>query len=132
MTTCCEKFKLPLIAAAALLASGCSTVAPEVPTVVRARPPANYEKTITSYFDLKIKGPQPNRVLSIGKPEAGGCPVGGRVSSERGWVVPVQYATRTGALTGKKAGIDVTAKEHYFWFRQDTIYGVTPRMEVCP
>jgi hypothetical protein len=40
------------------------------PTVVRARPPANYEKTITSYFDLKIKGPQPNRVLSIGKPEA--------------------------------------------------------------
>jgi hypothetical protein len=94
--------------------------------------PANYEKTITSYFDLKIKGPQPNRVLSIGKPEAGGCPVGGRVTSERGWVVPVQYSTRTGALTGKKAGIDVTAKEYYFWFRQDTIYGVTPRMELCP
>ena len=132
MTTCCEKFKLPLIAAAALLASGCSTVAPEVPTVVRARPPVNYEKTITSYFDLKIKGPQPNRVLNIGKPEAGGCPVGGRVSSERGWVVPVQYATRAGALTGKKAGIEVRAKEHYFWFRQDTIYGVTPRMELCP
>ena len=122
----------PWIAAIALLASGCSTVAPEVPTAVRARSPANYEKTITSYFDLKIKGPQPNRVLSIGKPEAGGCPVGGRVTSERGWVVPVQYSTRTGALTGKKPGIDVTAKEYYFWFRQDTIYGVTPRMELCP
>jgi hypothetical protein len=77
----------PWIAEIALLASGCSTVAPEVPTAVRARPPANYEKTITSYFDLKIKGPQPNRVLSIGSRRAGGCPVGGRVTSERGWVV---------------------------------------------
>ena len=118
-------------ALAALLASGCSTTAPEVPTVVRARPPANYNKTITSYFDLKIKGPQKDRVLNIGKPEAGGCPVGGRLSSERGWVVPVQYSTRSGA-PGKKSGIEVRGKEYYFWFRQDTIYGVTPRMELCP
>jgi len=123
--------ELSWIAACMLLASGCSTTAPEVPTVVRARPPANYDKTITSYFDLKIKGPQKDRVLDIGKPEAGGCPVGGRVSSERGWVVPVQYSTRSGA-PGKKSGIEVRAKAYYFWFRQDTIYGVTPRMELCP
>jgi hypothetical protein len=130
--TRCIRSKPSWIAACALLASGCSTTAPEVPTVVRARPPANYDKSITSYFDLKIKGPQRDRVLNIGKPEAGGCPVGGRVSSERGWVVPVQYSTRSGALTGKKAGIEVRAKEYYFWFRQDTIYGVTPKMEICP
>ena len=130
--TRCIRSKPSWIAACALLASGCSTTAPEVPTVVRARPPANYDKSITSYFDLKIKGPQRDRVLNIGKPEAGGCPVGGRVSSERGWVVPVQYSTRSGALTGKKAGIEVRAKEYYFWFRQDTIYGVTPKMELCP
>jgi len=44
----------------------------------------------------------------------------------------VQYATRSGALTGKDAGINVKGKEYYFWFRQDTIYGVTQRMELCP
>ena len=117
--------------AACVLASGCSTTEPEVPTAVRARPPMNYGKTIRSYFDLKIKGPQKNRVLNIGKPEAGGCPVGGRLSSERGWVVPVQYSTRSGT-PGKKSGIEVRAKEYYFWFRQDTIDGVPPTMELCP
>jgi outer membrane lipoprotein SlyB len=119
--------------AATLLVAGCaSTSAPEIPTVVRTRPPVSYENTITNYFDLKIRGPQPNRVLTIGKPEAGGCPLGGQVTSALGWVVPVQYATRSGALTGKDAGIDVKGKEYYFWFRQDTLYGVTPRMELCP
>ena len=119
----------PLLAAA--LVAGCgSTRAPETSTVVRARAPANYENTITNFFDLTIRGPQPNRVLSIGKPEPGGCPIGGRVTSELGWVVPVQYATRTGSLT--KDGIDVKGKEYYFWFRQDTLYGVTPKPELCP
>ncbi len=124
--------RIVLVVLAALLAAGCSTIAPEVPTVIRARPPANYEKSITSFFDLRIKGPQPNRVLNVGKPEPGGCPVGGRATSAHGWVVPVQYATRVGSLTGKNARIDVKAKEYYFWFRQDTIYGVTQRMEMCP
>ena len=123
--------RLSWVAAGMLLASGCSTTAPEVPTAVRARPPMSYDKTMTSSFDLRIKGPQKDRVLNIGNPEAGGCPVGGRLSSERGWVVPVQYSTRSGA-PGKKSGIEVRAKEYYFWFRQDTIYGVTPRMELCP
>ena len=119
-------------AAAAMGVAGCRTAPVEVPTVVRARPPLGYQKSITSYFDLKIKGPQPNRVLDIGPPEPGGCPVGGRPNSAHGWVVPVQYSTRAGALTGKKAGIEVKARVYYFWFRQDTIYGVTQRMELCP
>jgi hypothetical protein len=121
-----------VLAAFAMIGSGCTTTAPEAPQVIRARPPTHYEKSISNFFDLRIKGPQPNRVLNIGKPEPGGCPVGGRPNSAHGWVVPVQYATRAGSLTGKRAGIEVKAKEYYFWFRQDTIYGVTQRMELCP
>lgn len=117
---------------AAALAAGCASAPPPEPTVVRSRAPVNYENTITNFFDLTIRGPQPNRVLTIGKPEPGGCPVGGQVTSALGWVVPVQYATRTGTLTGKDAGINVKGKEYYFWFRQETLYGVTPRMELCP
>jgi len=26
----------------------------------------------------------------------------------------------------------VKGREYYFWFRQETIYGVTPKMEICP
>ncbi|MDQ6681553.1 MAG: hypothetical protein M3Y67_11415 [Pseudomonadota bacterium] len=121
--------------ASALLAAvvgGCASTAPEAPTIVRSRQPTSYEHTITNFFDLTIRGPQPNRVLSIGKPEPGGCPVGGQATSALGWVVPVQYATRTGSLTGANAGINVKSREYYFWFRQDTLYGVTPRMELCP
>ena len=119
------------IACIALLA-GCASQVQEAPIIARAPPPANYQKSITNYFDLTIKGPQKNRELDIGKPEPGGCPVGGQVSSAHGWVVPVQYATRAGALTGADAGINVKGKEYYFWFRQETLYGVTPRMELCP
>jgi hypothetical protein len=119
-------------ALAAALVAGCASAPVEVPTVVRARAPVNYENTITNFFDLTIKGPQPNRVLNIGKPEPGGCPVGGQVTSALGWVVPVQYATRAGSLTGKDAGISVKGKEYYFWFRQETLYGVTQKMELCP
>lgn len=114
--------------------AGCASTPPPPakPTVVRTRAPVNHEATITNFFDLSIRGPQPNRVLTIGKPEQGGCPVGGTVSSARGWVVPVQYTTRSGSLTGPNAGINVQSKEYYFWFRQETLYGVTPKMELCP
>ena len=115
----------------ALLAACASTSAPETPRVIRAPPPANYEKSIVNFFDLTIKGPQRNRELDIGKPEPGGCPVGGAITSQRGWVVPVIYATRSGQLTGREA-INITGKAYYFWFREDTIYGVTPRPELCP
>ena len=46
--------------------------------------------------------------------------------------MPVQYTTRSGSLTGPNAGINVQSKEYYFWFRQETLYGVTPKMELCP
>lgn len=113
--------------------AGCaSTAPPPQVSVVRARAPVNFEHTITNFFDLTIRGPQPNRVLTIGKPEQGGCPVGGQYTAALGWVVPVQYATRSGSLTGPDAGISVKGREYYFWFRQETLYGVTPRMELCP
>src|SRR3954471_3424578 len=115
---------------AAMLLAGCASPVLEAPVAVRARPPANYENTITNFFDLSIRRPQPNRVLTIGNPEPGGCPVGGHATSALGWVVPVQYATKTGNLTGKDAGINIKGKEYYFWFRQDTLYGVTPRLEL--
>jgi len=115
----------------ALLAGCAGTSSPPQPVVSRAPAPVNYEKSIVNYFDLTIRGPQRNRELDIGKPEPGGCPVGGHISSQRGWVVPVIYATRTGNLTGKEA-INITGKAYYFWFREDTIYGVTPKPELCP
>jgi outer membrane lipoprotein SlyB len=119
--------------AAALLIAGCASApVQEAPVVVRSRAPVNYETTITNFFDLTIRGAQPNRVLTFGKPEPGGCPLGGHVTSALGWVVPVQDATRTGSLTGQAAGITVKGREYYFWFRQETLYGVTQRMELCP
>jgi hypothetical protein len=121
---------LPLTAVLLLAACSSPTVL-DAPIPVRGRAPVNYEKSITNFLDLTIRGPQPNRVLTFGKPEPGGCPVGGRVSSELGWVVPVQYGTRTGA-PGEPAGVVVKGREYYFWFRQETIYGVTPKMELCP
>ena len=119
------------LAAAALVAGCASNAPPEAPVQVRTRAPVNYEKTITNFFDLTIRGAQPNRILTFGKPEPGGCPVGGQITSELGWVVPVQYATRTGA-PGQESGVNVKGKEYYFWFRQETLYGVTPKMELCP
>ena len=116
----------------AALVAGCASTPPPEQTVVRSRAPVNYQSTITNFFDLSIKGPQPNRVLNIGKPEPGGCPVGGQITSGLGWVVPVQYSTRTGSLTGSDPGITVKGKEYYFWFRQETLYGVTTRVELCP
>jgi hypothetical protein len=121
----------PVVAAVALVAGCASTREPEVPVPVRTRAPTSYEKTITNFFDLTIRGAQPNRILTFGQPEPGGCPVGGRVTSELGWVVPVQYGTRSGA-PGQPGGVSVKGKEYYFWFRQETLYGVTPKMEVCP
>ena len=119
------------VAIAACVAACSSTPVLEAPIQVRTRAPVNYEKSITNFFDLTIRGAQPNRILTFGKPEPGGCPVGGHASSELGWVVPVQYATRTGA-PGQESGVAVKGREYYFWFRQETIYGVTPKMELCP
>jgi hypothetical protein len=115
-----------------VLATGCAfSDGTRAPVVDRTRPPVDYARSINTFFDMRFKAQRKDRELSIGKPEPGGCPLGGHASSERGWVVPVLATVRTGKLTDK-GGIQITSKEHYFWFREDTIYGVTPRMEMCP
>ena len=126
----------PALAAltAALLAAvaGCASAPePTAPVVVRTRAPVGYDKAIKDYFAFRMPEPQSNVEISVGKPEPGACPLGLRRNSERGWVVPVIYATRRGAPSGREA-INITGREYYFWFAADTIAGVTPRMELCP
>ena len=108
-----------------------NTTEPAPPTAVRTRAPQGYENTITSYFAFKIPGPKNDVDISVDKPEPSACPLDGYITSTRGWVVPVVYATRTGAVTGRET-IYITAKQYYFWFLGDTIAGITPRMELCP
>ena len=118
-------------AAIALLAGCASTPEPEAPVVIRGRAPIGFEKTIRDYFAFRMPEPQSNVEVSFGKPEPGGCPLGLGRSSERGWVVPVAYATRRGSPTGRET-INITGREYYFWFVTDTIAGVTTKMELCP
>ena len=110
---------------------GCASTEPETKGVVRARAPQGYDKTIASYFAFKVRSPKNNVEISVDKPEPSDCPLDGYLTSARGWVVPVVYATRTGALTGKET-IYINAKQYYFWFSGDTIAGVTTRVELCP
>ena len=121
----------PSLALCAALVACASTAELEPPTVIRARAPQGYEKTIASYFAFRIRGPQNNAEVNVGRPEPGDCPLDWYITSQRGWVVPVVYATRTGEPTGKET-IYIETKQYYFWFLQDTIAGVTSRMEVCP
>ena len=98
---------------------------------VRARTPQDYEKTVTNYFALMVRGTKTNVEVGVDKPEPSDCPLDGYITSTRGGVVPVVCATRTDALTGKET-IYISAKQYYFWFRGNTIAGVTTRMEQCP
>jgi hypothetical protein len=125
---------LTLAAASALcmVLAGCARdVEPTTSAVVRSRAPVGYASQIKSYFGFKIPGSAKNAEITVGKPEPGGCPLDGHITSRRGWVVPVVYATRSGAPTGKEI-ITITTRQYYFWFLEETIAGVTPRMEVCP
>jgi hypothetical protein len=99
--------------------------------VVRTPPPRGYEKTITNYLAFRIRNPAKNAEISVGRPEPGPCSLDVSSASARGWVVPVAYASHTGAVTGKET-IYITAKQYYFWFLGDTIAGITPRIELCP
>ena len=119
------------LALCVVLASCVSTEAPESPTVARTLAPQDYQKTITSYFAFKIRGPQKNTEISFGEPEPSGCPLDGYITSSRGWVVPVAYATRVGELTGQEV-INITLKQYYFWFRGNIIAGISPRIDLCP
>lgn len=114
------------VAIAVLLAlAGCATEPPPA-TVVRVLPPRNHDAAITNYFDATARKIDPNRELVIGTPQRGTCPMGGASGGYVGWVVPVEYKTRT------KDSSVVTVTSYFFWFSDETIRGVTRRMEVCP
>ena len=118
--------------AAALALAGCASRGEvETHVVDRTRAPVDYETTINNYFAFTVKNPPKNRKVAVAAPLPGGCPVGGSPSSERGWVVPVSYTTYSGTPNGKDI-ITIVTREYFFWFRQDTIAGVTAKMELCP
>jgi hypothetical protein len=110
-----------------LVLAGCESGPPPV-TVVRVAPPRNSESAITNYFDATAKSIDPNRELVIGTPQRGTCPMGGAGGGGGyvGWVVPVEYKTRT------KDSTTVTVTSYFFWFSDESIRGITRRMEVCP
>jgi hypothetical protein len=111
---------------------GCASAPPPGPSpVVRTRAPVGYASAIRNYFAFKRLAPQKNTEIMVGKPEPGGCPLDGRITSSRGWVIPVVSETRTGTPTGKET-MQITTKQYYFWFLGETIAGVTPRIELCP
>lgn len=111
---------------AACLIGGC--VAPPSPgeLVVRSNPPRDPNGAITSYFDLTVRRPDPNRELAFGTPQRGSCPMGPSSGGYVGWVVPVEYKTRS------KDNATVIVTSYFFWFADETIRGVTRKMELCP
>lgn len=114
------------LAACAALA-GCATQkGPIQEGVVRSTPPHNQISAITNYFDARAHENDPNRELVVGEPQRGACPLGINGSGYVGWVVPVEYKTRT------SDSATVTVTRYFFWFSDETIRGVTRRMEVCP
>lgn len=112
--------------AACLAIAGCASNPPPRQTVVRSIPPRHHESAITNYFDATAKAIDPNRELVIGTPQRGACPMGGSNGGYVGWVVPVEYKTRT------KDSTTVTVTSYFFWFSDEVVRGVTRRMEVCP
>ena len=94
--------------------------------VVRTLPPRNHESSITNYFDARAKASDPPRELVVGAPQRGTCPMGGKSGGYVGWLVPVEYKTRS-----KDSGV-VTVTSYFFWFSDEIIRGVTRRMELCP
>lgn len=110
---------------AACLIGGCAAP-PPTDQVVRSNAPRNPEGSITSYFDVTIRKPDPSRELTIGTPQRGSCPMGGSSGGYVGWVVPVEYKTRS------KDNGTVTVTSYFFWFSDQVIRGVTRKMEVCP
>jgi hypothetical protein len=116
-----------LLATCLIALAGCASPPPsEADSVVRAVPPRNHEASITSYFDATARSFDPNRELVIGTPLRGTCPMGGSAGGYVGWVVPVEHKTRN------KDSSVVTITSYFFWFSDETIRGVTRRMEVCP
>ena len=111
----------------ACLAAGCAGNQPAPKEmVVRSPPPRNAESSITNYFNATVRAADPSRELVIGTPQRGACPMGANAGGYVGWVVPVEYKTRS------KDSSTVTVTTHFFWFSDEVIRGVTRKMEVCP
>ena len=114
----------------ACLMSGCAFWRSPPPSpedrIVRSLPPHNHESSITNYFDARAKATDLPRELVIAAPQRGACPMGGNSGGYVGWVVPVEYKTRT------KDSATVTVTSYFFWFSDEVVRGVTRRMEVCP
>jgi len=126
MTKSAAAFGAACLIAIATLA-GCAGRQPVArETVVRATPPRNHESSITNYFDATARSVDPTRELVIGAPQRGACPMGANSGGYVGWVVPVEHKTRS------KDSSVVTVVSYFFWFSDETIRGVTRRMEVCP
>jgi hypothetical protein len=147
-------------AVAACVAAGCATQQRnDAPTVVRTRPPANYQDTVTNYFDVMVRGTQANRKLAFGSPEASDCAMRGSAGHHKGWMVPVIYDTSPVASTsgsrtsgsGTAAAqkpvaatvnngiasatldeVKISGKGYFFWFNNETISAVTRRADNCP
>lgn len=123
--TLLRRLLTPCAAMAIATLAGCMSPAPQE-QVVRSIPPHNPEVAITNYFDITVRGGDKNRELTVGTPQRGGCPMGGTAGGYVGWVVPVEYKTRS------KDNGTVIVSSYFFWFSDETIRGVTRRMEVCP
>lgn len=111
---------------ACLVIAGCASSPAPRQTVVRSIPPRHHESAITNYFDATARAIDPSRELVIGTPQRGACPMGANNGGYVGWVVPVEYKTRT------KDSAVVTVTSYFFWFSDEVVRGVTRRMEVCP
>jgi len=96
-------------ACAACVIAGCATGPHDdgESVVVRTRPPNDYQGTVADWFDLMMPGPQVQRRLAFGEPEASDCALYGSGGQHLGWMVPVIYdtsPTAAGGAAGKGAG----------------------------
>ncbi|HEX6361833.1 MAG TPA: hypothetical protein VFZ93_02685 [Albitalea sp.] len=91
-------------ACAACVIAGCATGPRDdgATSVVRTRPPLNYQTSVADYFDLMLPAPQAQRRLAIGEPEASDCALYGTGGVHQGWVVPVIYDTSPATASGSK------------------------------
>ena len=119
------KQRLAALSIASILVAGCAGTKPPE-TVVRSTAPRYAATAITNYFDATARKIDPRRELVVGTPQRGACPMGGTAGGYVGWVVPVEYKTRT------SDSATVTITRYFFWFSDEVIRGVTRRMEVCP
>jgi hypothetical protein len=144
---------------AACVVAGCATSQRnDSVSVVRTRPPSNYQTTVTDYFDIMVPGPQAQRRLAFGSPESSDCALHGRGGRHQGWMVPVIYDTspaatagsgkasasgtaaakpapttlKNGTATATLQEVQISGKGYFFWFSADTIAAVTRRPEGCP